>query len=465
MYNKHLKRRDFVKKTTTAAVAFTAVSYSRILGANDRIKVGIVGCSERAKTATLPYVLGLEKELNVELAAVCDIWNINRERGAKVVFKETGRKPKEHKYLDEVLENKDISAIINSTGDFQHSPVMTRIVNANRDCFTEKPMATTLKDAKDAVKATQRMKRIVQIGNSGLSSPSVYGLKKFIASGQLGKISKVDCFQSYWGPRWRPRGDVEIIKEKDTDWKEWLGPVPNRPFDPQLYFEYRVYKDFSNGCAGQLMSHSVAEVAMAMGETFPFSVKACGGNFVWKDGREIPDTFLVNVTYPSGWMWTYSNNFGNKYPGYKRYYGKNGTIEQKSGGYVASGIGGGLADTPANRAKVKKYADDRRYVAHEGLTGRDPLINPNLLKDEIKIEPEGGTPGKYGHMRNWIDCMRSRKQPNSHILTGYYHSVACIMAHRSGYEGKNLYWDAVNEEIVDSPPNGQPGVTIAGSSW
>ncbi len=441
MNKKYFNRRGFLKKSAAAGIAatlMTASSYSRILGANDRISIGIVGCSARGRGALMPSVFALEKELNVELSAVCDIWKVNLERGSKLIQEKTGRKPKEFKYLDELLNQNDIDAVIVATGDAQHAPLLIRVVNGGKDCYCEKPMAINVNNAKKAVEAVKKTGKIVQIGTQGLSSPNLWGLKKFIASGKLGKISKVELAQSYWGPRWRTRADSKLVKESDTDWKEWLVDKPYRPFDPRLYFEYRVYKDFSTGIPGQWMSHQVAAVTLAMGETFPYSVSADGGNFVWKDGRETPDTIIANVVYPSGWMYTYSCNFGNDYPGYARYYGLNGTIESN----IATGKGGGGDDTPENRERERR--------SKPGGAGFN--VNPNKIKGEIKIEPESGTPGRNGHTQNWIECMRSRKTPNACVMTGYYHSVASIMTHQSGYVGKKLYWDSKKEVIVDYPP-------------
>jgi len=450
MSKKSINRRNFIKKSASAAAGIaaassvTASSYSRILGANDRISIGIVGASARGRGALMPAVFALEKELNVELSAVCDIWKINLERGLKLIEKETGRKARSYKYLEELLNQRDVDAVIVATGDAQHAPLLTRVVNAGKDCYCEKPMAIRVKNAKEAAAAVKRTGRIVQIGTQGLSSPSLWGLKKFIASGKLGKISKMEVAQSYWGPRWNGRGDVKLVKEPDTDWKEWLVDKPYRPFDPKLYFEYRIYKDYSTGIAGQWMSHRVAAVALAMGETFPFSVNSDGGVFAWKGmvEREVSDTFITNVIYPKGWMYTYSCNFGTNYPGYERYYGLNGTIIPGRGGYQVTGEGGGAEDTPKNREAEKRTRD----------SGAGRLVNPNRIKGELTIEPEGGTPGRNGHMQNWIECMRSRKEPNANVLTGYYHSVASIMAHQSVHLNKKLFWDAKKEEIVDTPP-------------
>ncbi|MBI4625300.1 MAG: Gfo/Idh/MocA family oxidoreductase [Verrucomicrobia bacterium] len=443
-----MNRSEFLKLSAGAVAgmsvaSLTAKSYARIPGANDRLRIGIVGSSERGRGALLPALFKVEKVMNAELTAVCDLWSVNLEKGLQLVKARTGRTPAGYRNLDEML-NTDLDGVIVATGDPQHAPLLARVVNAGKDCYCEKPMAINVPMAKEAAQAVKRSGRIVQIGTQGLSDPGLWGLRKFIASGKLGKISHVEQVQSYWGPRWRGRSEPGLIKEEETNWKEWLGKYPPRSFDPRLYFEYRVFKDFSTGIAGQWMSHQVAAVALAMGESFPHSVSSDGGIFVWNDGRETPDVFAAHVVYPSGWMYTYMCNFGTDYPRHERYYGLNGTIEEGPGGYVVSGIGGGGDDTPQNRERMTRQKNSAAGFH----------VNPNKIKEKFTIPPEGGTPGETipAHMQNWLECMRSRKTPNADVMTGYCHSVACIMAHQSGYVGRKLYWDRQKEEIVETPP-------------
>ena len=262
-----------------------------------------------------------------------------------------------------------------------------------------------------------------------------------IESGTLGKVSNVDVRQSYWGPRWRHRGEPALLKEEDTDWKAWLLDRPYRPFDPQLYFEYRIYRGFATGIAGQWMAHTVAEMAWVMGETFPKSVMCKDNTFVWKDAREFGDTFHTIISYPGEFVYTHQCTFGNNYPGHVRIFGKNGTIENAAAGYKVSGIGGGDAATLENIEK-----ENRSKAKGEGYR-----INREKIKDELMVDAPEDVPGRGNHMRNWLECMRTRKQPNAPVITGYAHSVACIMCVMSDELGKEVYWDVERQEIVDSP--------------
>ena len=220
---------------------------------------------------------------------------------------------------------------------------------------------------------------------------------------------------------------------------------PKRPFDPVLYFDYRLYRDFSTGIAGQLMVHRVAGLQVLTGVTFPRSVMCMGENLVWKDGRKNADTLHCLVEYPEGFIYSYANHFGNKYPGSFRILGLNGTIVGGRSGYRLTGEGGGEPPTAENVEAEKKDGDDPTYTRR---------VNRNRIEGERIIEPRGGTPGRSGNMRNFLECVRSRshRNLNADILSGYAAAVVCIMTERSQVTGKRVYWDATREEIVDSPP-------------
>lgn len=433
-----MSRRQFIKNS--AIVAGMTVGSSRILGANDRLSIGVIGCSERARSALMKQVVGLGKPCNVDITAVCDLWSVNREKGAKLVTDSGAKAPRQYKYMDEMLALKDIDAVIIATGDFQHAPLLKIAVEAGKDCYCEKPMAIDIESAKAAYKAVLLSGRIVQIGTQGISAPASRGARDTIASGVLGSVSMVDAYQSYWGPRWRHRGEPALLREKDTDWKAWLLDRPYRPFDPHLYFEYRIYRGFGVGIAGQWMSHIVAEQANIMNVTFPKSVMCKDNTYIWKDGRQFGDTFQATVTYDN-YMFAYRCTFGNNYPGHIRYYGENGTMEMAAGGYKVSGIGGGDAATPENMAHEKASREK----------GEGYRCNPKKIDKEFMVDSNQRYEGDGDHMRNWLDGVRSRQQPNASVLSGYAHSVVCVMCDRSDQLGREVYWDMEKQEIVDSP--------------
>jgi predicted dehydrogenase len=211
---------------------------------------------------------------------------------------------------------------------------------------------------------------------------------------------------------------------------------PPRPFDPQLYFEFRLYKEFSSGIADQWLSHAIDLVHWFMGDRYPRSVVAHGGIFAWRDGRQNPDTFQALLEYPRGFMVSYSTSFGNDAPSFTRYMGKKATLMN---------IGG-------------EGSPRYKLVEEKGNHEDDPDIDKQraekdvLLAGDKTLPPAGMGDLDLHHMENWLECLRSREQPHATVTDGYAHSVACIMAAESFWAGKKLYYDAATETILDHSP-------------
>ena len=407
-----MNRRTFFLGSLTAAAS------RRVMGANGRLGIAIVGPGSMGSGHIRTF--GREAAaLNAEMVAVCDLWTKRREEAAGKVKAAGGREPRQVQHLAEVLGMKEVDGVIIATPDHQHARQLVQAVRAGKDVFCEKPMGNVLAEVKEAYHAARGSKQVVQIGTHRLSNGSYQAAAAFVRSGKLGKISRVDHQGSWNGPRWSPVAAVKEIREKDTDWKAWLMGRKARPFDARLYFEYRLFREFSNGIADQWLTHAIAGVHHVMDDYFPVSVVANGGVLVYPDGRESSDTFSAAMVYPKGFLFTYAAMFGNNYPGHVRYFGQNGTIER---------VGG----------------DDDGYYVVKPTGGGD---RPERVKDEISLKPPAG----MSHLRNWLECMRSRKTPNADILSGYAHSVVSIMAARSEWTGKKLYWDRKREEIADRP--------------
>jgi predicted dehydrogenase len=426
-----MDRRSFLAAGTTV-IASTALSYSRIPGANDRISLGHIGIGHRGSGLAM-IAAELKDRKNVEMTAVCDLWKVNREKAAAKAEKDYGRAPRAFQYLDDLLALKDMDAVLISTGDFQHAPILKRAVEAGKDAYSEKPFANVLEEAKAARDTVLASDRIVQIGTQHRSEPYQIAVRDLIRTGALGDVSKVEIEWNYHGPRWRGRPEVDQIREQDTDWRKWLLSKPYRPFDPRAYFEFRLYKDFSSGIADQWMSHGIDLVHFFMDERFPRSVMAHGGVFAWRDGRENPDTFEALVEYPKGFLVSYSTSFGNDSDSFSRYMGKNATLIN------IGGEGSPRWKLVEEKGNYEANPDVKRAEKYVRLPGNDELP-PTHISDNVAF-----------HMANWFDCMRSRKQPNASVREGYSHAVAVIMAARSYREEKKLWWNPKTEEIVDRP--------------
>jgi predicted dehydrogenase len=421
------------RRAFLAAIPTTAFSYSRIIGANDRISLGHIGIGSRG--SELAAMAGrLKDKQNLELTAVCDLWTVNRDRAAARAEKTYGRAPRAFDDMEKLLALPDIDAVIVSTADFQHSPHLKTVLDAGKHVYCEKPMATELADAKAARDTYRRAKRIVQIGTQHRSEAYQRETKKIIDSGALGDISKVEIVWNYNGPRWRGRPEVKKIREEDTNWKKWLLNKPPRPFDPRAYFEFRLYRDFSSGIPSQWMCHALDLIHYFMDDHFPRSVVAHGGVYAWHDGRENPDTFQALLEYPKGFLVSYSTSFGNDSDSFSRIMGKKATL------YNEGGEGSPrwrLVQEVGNHEDNPYIKRPSRFVT---LPGSDQPGPPAIGDEDLS------------HMTNWLTCLRTGEQPHATPEDGFAHSVAVIMAARAQREGRTLYWDAAAEDITANPP-------------
>ncbi|MFZ0281181.1 MAG: Gfo/Idh/MocA family oxidoreductase [Bacteroidales bacterium] len=430
-------RREFIQKSAigAAGIAFSAKSYSQISGANDRIRVGIVGYSDRFRGALSPAFLGLAKELNFEFTALSDIWNMRRD-AADTFFKGKGINLRLARNNDELYSGKDTDAVIISTADFQHALLCAEAVEAGRDVYCEKPFAETMSDARTALKAVQKSGKIVQIGSQRRSAANYIAANEYINSGKFGKIVMVEMTWNVNQPgRWRRPGVVPQLKESDTDWKRYQLNRPAASFDPRKYLEFRLFWPYSSGIPGQWMAHQIDTVHWFTKLAHPRSVAANGGIYLWKDGRTNYDTMTAVFEYgdnpDTAFQVVYSSRFTNSAGGIKELYFSNGGMLNLDTNKITSE--GGLEERDAKAMNMK----------------------PNLLEPfdlpGLKVETAadtGGDPMTTAHMRNWMDCVRNRKKPNADIVAGYNHSIANIMCTASLRTGEKATFDEKTQEVM-----------------
>jgi len=432
-------RREFIQKTAMGAAGLTlgAKSYSRILGANDRVRVGIVGYSDRFRGSLSPSFLGLAKELNFEFTALSDIWSKRRE-DADAFYKAKGINLRLARNNEELYDGKDTDAVIISTADFQHALHCAEAVEAGRDAYVEKPFAETMADARVALKAVQKTGKIVQIGSQRRSAPNYIAANEYINSGRFGKIVIVEMTWNVNQPgRWRRPSVVPLLKESDTDWKRYQMNRPPADFDPRKYLEFRHFWPYSSGIPGQWMAHQIDTVHWFTGLAHPRSVAANGGIYLWKDGRTNFDTMTAVFDYgdpakpDSGFQVVYSSRFTNGAGGTKELYYSNGGMMN---------------------------LDTNKVTPEGGLQARDAgamNMKPNLLEPfdlpSVSVETSadtGGDPMTTAHMRNWMECVRSRKKPNADIVAGYNHSIANIMCTACLRTGEKATFDEATQEVM-----------------
>jgi predicted dehydrogenase len=439
-----LTRRHFIKTLAAGSAGIaaggllTAKGYSRILGANDRVRVAVVGFSDRCRSSLLPPFAVYAKELNFELVAVSDIWNRRREEGKAFIQQLTGQTVAAVRNNDELYNAQKPDAVIIATADFQHALHCAEAVRAGCDVYVEKPFAETMADARDALKAVTESDRIVQIGSQRRSGANYIAANEYIRSGQFGPICMVEMTWNVNQPgRWRRPKLVAAIRETDVDWKRFLMNRPFEPWDPRKYLEYRLFWPYSSGIPGQWMCHQIDTVHWFTGLSHPRSVTANGGIYVWKDGRKNFDTVTAVFDYgpfddaSSGFQAVYMSRMTNSSGGTKEWYFSNAGKLDLDHNAISSE--GGL---------IERYAFDMD-------------MKPNLLPD-VKLPSEivetapntGGDSMTSAHVRNWMECIRGRKTPHADVMAGYNHSIACVMATAALHTGQKATFDSATQEVM-----------------
>lgn len=439
-------RRQFIKQAALASAGvmvsktgFSASSYKRIIGANDRVRVGVVGFSDRHRSSHAPGFMNHYKELNFDLVAVSDIWNKRRETGAAFWKEKMGHNVVACRNNEEMYDKKLVDAVFISTADFQHALHAIEAVKAGCDAYVEKPFAETMADNRAALKAIKATDRIVQIGSQRRSGTNYQAANDFIRSGKFGPITMVELTWNVNQPgRWRRPGLLSTLKEEDTDWKRFLLNRPQDTFDPRKYLEYRLFWPYSSGLPGQWMSHQIDTVHWFTGLQHPRSVVANGGIYAWKDGRKNWDTICAVFDYgplqdpTSGFQVTFSSRMhnGDENPA-EIYYSNGGELNLNTNKVTPEG---GLT-------KV-----------HAAEMDMQPNLLPEMsLSAAEKVVASANTGGDKlttNHVRNWMECVRSRKQPHAPVEAGYYHSIANIMTNAAVHTGQKATFDEQTQEVM-----------------
>lgn len=397
-----MTRRNFV-----AASAVTALSYARIIGANDRLRIGVIGCGSQA-TGHMRTLMKMRESDNCEVPAVCDVYDKRAEAASKLT---EGRIVKDYRGI---LDDKGIDYVLIATPEHWHYQMTIDAASAGKHIYCEKPMTHTAAQSKKVVEKIQRSGVKMQVGVQGMSDDSYETARKFVQDGTLGKVvlAQIDYSRNYKDDFWVNKVDADVQPGVNLDWKAFLGPAPKRAFDADRFFSWRRYWDYSSGIASDLFIHRVTRIIKALDLKFPAFGSGAGGKFEFTTSRaEIPDTLNILLDYPGGPTVQLISSMANSTTVEHLLRGHKATLEFTKTGFTIRPQG-----PPA----------DAKEIVHQ-KTGAEAL---DL------------------HHRNLMNAIRKNEPLKCDSTLGYYGVVASEMGVQSYRRRKYMKWDAARERIV-----------------
>ena len=455
--NDPLDRRGFLKSVsatgltlaaaTSAIAAKTAskMSGGRVVGANDRINIGIIGCGGRGSYVADAFHDFGKKNNACQIVAACDVYE-KRKKAVAIKFDVKG-----YRDYRELLNQSDVDAVVVATPDHWHAKMAMDAMDKGKDVYLEKPMVHTNDEARQLVDTVKETKRILQVGSQTTSADIWWKAKKAIADGMIGQMieSQGSYHRNSTEGEWN--WDIDAGAGPDgkgddfIDWNMWLGSqfklAPKRPWDADRFFRFRKYWDYSLGIASDLFYHVIAPLNICWDEPqFPTKVMATGGIYIFKklpDGkpdREVPDTFHLLAEYAKGHSLVLSSSMANDthIPGMIR--GHEGTIIMVDHGQFERSV---PFITVKPQVKGGKAIGGEAYEKKFGL--KDIQI-PIDQTDMLEL-----------HIANFLGCMRTREKPHLDVETGAKAVVVINLAAQSYREGKVMYWDAQHWKASDKP--------------
>ena len=396
-----MNRRDLLRRSSQAALAWTASSYAKILGANDKINLGLIGAGGRGQSVMGTFI----KTNEVNVTAVCDVFS---ERVDKAQTAAPGAKGfSDHRKL---LETKGIDAVLVATPDHWHTQVAIDALNAGKDVYVEKPLTLTIEEGPRIVKAARINDRVCQVGMQQRSGQHYIQAREEIV--KAGKLGKVTLARTWWhgnGAHLMKAPPRMATLPSNLDWARFLGPVKWREYDPQQFWNFRAYLDFGGGQVTDLFTHWIDVVHMMLGEDNPISGVAAGGVYHYKDGRTAPDTVNVLLEYPTGWTATFE-------------------------GTLAPGITGAGVEICGTEGKL--WITRGRYEFTPAGRGAQPTVVQSPREQTID------------HVENFLDCCRTRKRPNGDVYIGHRSAAASHLGNISYVQKRRLRYDPDREEIL-----------------
>ncbi len=400
-------RRSFLKQTAlgTAMLGLSPRMVRGVPGANDRLRIGLIGTGGRGQ-ALLNDITRVAQKENVQVVAICDVWKKNRETTAAKVEKAFGAAPEQFSKYQELLARNDVDAVTIATPDFAHTPILIAALEAGKDVYIEKPMSLDMEFANAALDLARARQAVVQVGTQRRSDSKHAAAAKEVASGVLGRISRISVGMHLNQARWaRPYDDC---LEADVDWPAFLMGRGPRPFDAKLLRRWHLYRFCTNGIAGLWLPHYADLVCMLTGTRYPTRGVALGGIYVWHDGREHSDTFHTILEYPEGFIFDFAMSLGNAAGTHFTIHGTEATLDLDK-----------WTITPEHGTK-EKPAEPRQI-------GAEPTVP---------------------HMVNWLQCLRSRQRPVCDIAIGQQQTAAVVIAALAHDTGLQHRYDPATRRVI-----------------
>lgn len=387
----------------------TASSYAQIRGANDRMRIGVIGCGGQAKGHMRALVKMRESD-NLDILNVCDVYDRRAESSAQLTG---GKIVKDYR---RVLDNSDIDYVLIATPEHWHARMTLDALAAGKHIYCEKPMTHTIEEARRVAETVAKTPKIrMQVGVQGMSDDSYETANRYIRQGALGKVvlAQIDYSRNYLGDFWENPVDPAARPGENLDWNAWLGPAKKRPFDPDRFFSWRRYWDYSGGIASDLFVHRVTRIIKSLGLRFPDRVVATGGKFEFRESKaEIPDTLNVLLDYPEGL-----------------------TVQ--------------LISSLANDTGVRHYIRGHKATLQFTQTGFE-IVPQTLFEKEVKpvVHKKTGAEELDLHHRNLLNAIRRGEPLHCDAQLGYYGVVATVMGNLSYRQRKYLRWDTAKQKAV-----------------
>jgi len=451
-----MNRRAFLSHAvkSTALVSATALSTGKVLGANDRVRIALIGCGGRGT-----HVAKLMAQVpGTEFVGACDVYDEN----AKKALEWMGTGAQSHKDFRQVLERKDVDAVLVGAPDHWHAIPTVLACAAGKDVYVEKPLAHNIKEGRAMVSAARKYNRIVQTGTQHRSAPHYQEVQRIIQSGELGEVRYVRVWNFV---NMFPYG-IGHVPDSDPpaglDWDFYLGPAPKVPFNKSRFLRYfRWFWDYAGGWITDFGTHRLDTVQQVMGVEAPLSVNASGNRFTLKDDGQMPDVLQVTYEYP-GFVLSYEtiningHGMGGRLPEMK-YYSMRGQNDRPHG-EVFYGTNGALF---CDRIGFEIHPEPKAYASQDLYQARGSA--PQGFRMEARhVQSKDATDL---HVKNFIECVRSRKKPNADVEIGHRSTTVPHLGN-IGYKIKRkLFWDAAKEDFKDAPDASKLLGRVARKPW